>query len=214
MTRPRWPRSYHTLTTSGGALATRAGRALSWARLSPSILATRSWTPSSSPVCSSPGHWLQGKEGEIRRFGPLRAAAYFAIGLYAGLVVLGSGFFMLAALVLLTGYDLRHGNAMKAFILLVVGLQSLFVFAESNEVNWSAGVPLALGSAVEAYVAARAVTIGVGVPLPRAGSRPVDRAVADSQQRKIPAARLREARLSSPDKYPPRIPLPVVTYLI
>jgi uncharacterized protein len=88
----------------------------------------------------------------------LQAAAYFAIGLYAGLVVLGSGFFMLAALVLLTGYDLRHGNAMKAFILLVVGLQSLFVFAESNEVNWSAGVPLALGSAVEAYVAARSVT--------------------------------------------------------
>jgi uncharacterized membrane protein YfcA len=65
---------------------------------------------------------------------------------------------MLAALVLLTGYDLKHGNAMKAFILLVVGLQSLFVFAESSEVNWSAGVPLALGSAVGAYVAARLVT--------------------------------------------------------
>jgi hypothetical protein len=69
----------------------------------------------------------------------------------AGLVlVLGSGFFMLAALVLLTGYDLRHGNAMKAFILLVVGLQSLFVFAASSEVDWSASVPLALGSAVGA----------------------------------------------------------------
>jgi hypothetical protein len=33
----------------------------------------------------------------------------------------------------------------------VVGLQSLFVFAESNEVDWSAGIPLALGSAVGAY---------------------------------------------------------------
>src|SRR5215211_1743209 len=31
---------------------------------------------------------------------------------------------------------------------------------------------------------------GVGVPLPRAGGRPVDRAVADSGQRKIPAAHL------------------------
>jgi hypothetical protein len=39
------------------------------------------------------------------------------------MVVLGSGFFMRAALVLLSGYDLKHGNAMKAFILLIVGLQ-------------------------------------------------------------------------------------------
>ena len=62
---------------------------------------------------------------------------------------------MLAALVLLTGYDLSQGNAMKAFILLVVGLQSLLIFDESGEVDWSAGVPLALGSAVGAYFAAR-----------------------------------------------------------
>jgi len=32
---------------------------------------------------------------------------------------------MLAALVLITGYNLGDENAMKAFILLVVGLQSL-----------------------------------------------------------------------------------------
>jgi uncharacterized membrane protein YfcA len=109
-------------------------------------------------LLAMPGHWLQGKEGEIRPFGWAQALAYFAIGVYAGLVVLGSGFFMLAALVLLTGYDLRHGNAMKAFILLVVGLQSLLVFAESSEVDWSAGAPLALGSAAGAYVAARLAT--------------------------------------------------------
>jgi uncharacterized protein len=105
-----------------------------------------------------PGRWLQGKEGTPRRFDPPQAAAYFAIGVYAGLVVLGSGFFMLAALVLLTGFDLREGNAMKAFILLVVGLQSLLIFGETGEVDWSAGLPLALGSAAGAYIAARLVT--------------------------------------------------------
>jgi uncharacterized membrane protein YfcA len=83
---------------------------------------------------------------------------YSAIGVYAGLVVLGSGFFMLAALVMLTGCDLREGNAMKAFILLIVALQSLLIFAESGEVDWGAGLPLALGSAVGAYFAARLVT--------------------------------------------------------
>jgi uncharacterized membrane protein YfcA len=44
---------------------------------------------------------------------------------------------------------------MKAFVLLVVGLQSLVVFADKGEVDWSAGIPLALGSAAGAYVAAR-----------------------------------------------------------
>ena len=84
--------------------------------------------------------------------------AYFFIGVYAGLVVLGSGFFILAALVLLSGYDLRHGNAMKASILFVVGLQSLFIFDDRGEVDGVAGVPLILGSALGAYVAARLAT--------------------------------------------------------
>ena len=106
-------------------------------------------------LLARPGRWLEGREGTLRPFGWGQVVAYFAIGVYAGLVVLGSGFFMLAALVLLTGCDLREGNAMKAFILLVVGLQSLLIFAESSEVDWSAGAPLAIGSAVGAYVAAR-----------------------------------------------------------
>ena len=104
-----------------------------------------------------PGRWLKGKEGVFRSFGWGQAVAYFAIGVYAGLVVLGSGFFMLAALILLTGCDLRQGNAMKALILLIVGLQSLLIFTEAQEVDWTAGVPLALGSAAGAYVAARLV---------------------------------------------------------
>ncbi len=102
-----------------------------------------------------PGRWLEGREGTLRPFGLGQAVAYFAIGVYAGLVVLGSGFFMLAALILLTGCDLRQGNAIKAFILLIVGLQSLLIFSEAREVDWSAGIPLALGSAVGAYLAAR-----------------------------------------------------------
>ncbi len=105
-----------------------------------------------------PGRWLEGKEGTLRPLGWGQAVIYFTIGIYAGLVVLGSGFFMLAALVLLTGCDLRQGNAMKAFILLVVGVQSLLIFGEAHEVSWAAGIPLALGSAVGAYLAARLAT--------------------------------------------------------
>jgi len=86
-----------------------------------------------------PGRWLRGRGGTLRSFGPGQAAAYFVIGVYAGLVVLGSGFFLLAALVFLTGCDLRHGNAMKAFVLLVVGLQSLLIFGEARRSIGSRG---------------------------------------------------------------------------
>jgi uncharacterized membrane protein YfcA len=98
-----------------------------------------------------PGHWLQGKEGTLRPFSWGQASVYCAIGVYTGLVVLGSGFFMLGAMAL-------HGNALKAFILLVVGLQSLLIFGESQEVDWAAGLPLALGSAIGVYLAAKLAT--------------------------------------------------------
>ena len=100
-----------------------------------------------------PGRWLRGRNGTLSSFGPGQAAAYFVIGVYAGLGVLGSGFFLLAALVFLTGCDLRHGNALKSFVLLIVGLQSLLIFGEAGEVDWIAGIPLALGSAAGAYAA-------------------------------------------------------------
>ncbi len=106
-----------------------------------------------------PRRWIGGREGALKPFDRNQGAAYFAIGVYAGLVVLGSGFFMLATLVLLTGCDLRQGNAMKAFILLVVGLQSLLIFADTREVDWALGIPLAMGSAVGAYVATRLASI-------------------------------------------------------
>ena len=104
-------------------------------------------------LLARPGRWLRGREGTLRPFDTRQAAVYFAIGVYGGLVVLGSGFFMLAALVLLTGCDLPHGNALKSFILLVVGAQSLVVFGEAGEVDWVVGVPLALGSGAGAYLA-------------------------------------------------------------
>lgn len=105
-----------------------------------------------------PGRWLGAREETLKPFDRRQAAAYFAIGVYAGLVVLGSGFFMLAALVLLTGCELNEANAMKALILLVVGAQSLLIFDESGYVDWAAGVPLALGSGAGAYLAAHLAT--------------------------------------------------------
>jgi uncharacterized protein len=105
-----------------------------------------------------PDRWIEGEEGTLKPFGWGQGAAYFVIGVYAGLIILGVGFFWLAALVLLTGYDVVSGNAIKVLLLLVAGLQSLLIFGETGEVNWAAGIPLALGSAAGAYLAAKLAT--------------------------------------------------------
>lgn len=102
-----------------------------------------------------PERWIEGRQGAIRPLDWKQAAAYFFTGVYAGLIVLGVGFFMLATLVLLAGYDVVRGNALKVLLLLVVGVQSALIFGETGEVNWTAGVPLALGSAAGAYFAAK-----------------------------------------------------------
>jgi uncharacterized membrane protein YfcA len=47
---------------------------------------------------------------------------------------------------------------MKASIPLIVGLQSLLIFTDTREVDWIAGIPLALGSASGAYIAAKLAT--------------------------------------------------------
>jgi hypothetical protein len=45
-----------------------------------------------------------------------------------------------------------------AFTLLIVGLQSLLIFGKSSEMNWATDIPLASGSAVEAYLTAKFIT--------------------------------------------------------
>ncbi|MGF1471649.1 MAG: sulfite exporter TauE/SafE family protein [Rubrobacteraceae bacterium] len=101
-----------------------------------------------------PQRWILGGEGEPDLLDLRQTIVYFLIGIYAGVIVLGAAFFMLAALVMITGFDLGRANALKVLLLLVGGLLSLLIFAESGEVDWAAGVPLALGSAIGAYGAA------------------------------------------------------------
>jgi uncharacterized membrane protein YfcA len=64
---------------------------------------------------------------------------------------------MLASLVLLTGYDLRHRNTTRP-LSRSSACRASSSSADTREVDCSAGMPLALGSAVGAYAAARLVT--------------------------------------------------------
>jgi uncharacterized protein len=69
---------------------------------------------------------------------------FFAVGIYAGFIQAGTGFFSLAATGLL-GYNLKRGNAIKVLMNLSLTIPALILFSSQSLVNWPAGLALAAG---------------------------------------------------------------------
>ena len=88
---------------------------------------------------------------------------YFAIGIYCGFIQAGAGIFLLAGLVLGSGFDLVRGNALKNLIVLIVTVAALAVFVWNEQVRWGVGLLLGSGNAAGAWFASRmAVNRGAG----------------------------------------------------
>ena len=88
---------------------------------------------------------------------------FFGIGIYGGFIQAGVGIFLLAGLVLSAGYNLKTANPVKILIVLCFTIFALVVFIINNQVNWSAGLVLALGNMSGAWVGTRlAVKKGAG----------------------------------------------------
>jgi len=80
---------------------------------------------------------------------------YFGIGVYCGFIQAGAGIFLLAGLVLGSGFDLVRGNAMKNLIVLIVTIAALAVFVVNDQVRWGLGLLLGTGNAAGAWLAAQ-----------------------------------------------------------
>lgn len=91
-------------------------------------------------------------DGVGRRAG--LAAAFFAVGVYGGFVQAGVGF-LLAAVAIWAGLDLVRGNALKVVVVLILTPVSLALFAWSGKVDWTFGMPLAVGHLLGALVGVR-----------------------------------------------------------
>jgi uncharacterized membrane protein YfcA len=85
----------------------------------------------------------------------LEIPLFFAIGVYGGFIQISVGLFMLAGLVLGSGYNLIGANAMKNLIVLVFTPAALIVFIVNDQVDWTLGLLLGAGQAVGAWAAAR-----------------------------------------------------------
>ena len=113
-------------------------------------------------IVYKPEKWLKTQKHLIEK--PVKwydHLAYLIIGFYGGFIHIGVGFFMIAALVLLSGYDLLRANAIKNLLVMVYAPFSLLVFVFYGQVNWEYGLVLSVGNVIGAFVASRyAVTWG------------------------------------------------------
>lgn len=86
---------------------------------------------------------------------PLLWGLLFAIGAYAGFIQVGTGFFLLFALLLVGGMDLLQGNILKNLFQMVLQLAALPVYLLGGKINWTAGLVLAMGMAIGAWCGSR-----------------------------------------------------------
>ena len=94
---------------------------------------------------------------------PWRFIVFLGIGLYGGFVQAGVGFLLIAALVVFGGMDLVNGNAAKLALIASYTVLALGTFIWAGQVNYLAGLVLAIGNMSGAWVAAHvAVEKGAG----------------------------------------------------
>ena len=76
-------------------------------------------------------------------------------GFWGGFIQIAVGFIMIPILYRVMGLDLVRVNMHKVFIALVFSLVSLAVFAAKLDIDWLAGLALAIGNAAGGYLGAR-----------------------------------------------------------
>lgn len=104
----------------------------------------------------NPQRWIKERKIEFtKRRKAIEFLVFGAIGIYGGYIQASSGFFWLAALVLISGLDLFRANIYKNLIILMYIPFSFVVFAISGQVNYFWGVLLGAGSVVGAYIGAK-----------------------------------------------------------
>ena len=83
---------------------------------------------------------------------PVAMASIFLVGLYGGYFGSGIGILMIGALSFISRGDIRHVVALKNFLTLCMRGVAVLVLMFEGNVNWSYGVPMAIGGLVGGYI--------------------------------------------------------------
>lgn len=107
--------------------------------------------------------WLRpkGAENNQLRHKPWVVLLMFAAGVYAGFIQVGSGYVMMAIMVLVGGLDLYRANIVKVVAQLANAAVVLPVYIYLGEVAWKLAIVLAVGFGLGGWLGARfAVRVG------------------------------------------------------
>ena len=103
-----------------------------------------------------PQKWIAEKEGKgISLSYHLQFIIYLLIGVYGGFIHIGVGIFLLAALVLISGYDLLRANALKVFIVLMYSPFALFIYMYNDHVQYGMALISSIGNVLGGMLASR-----------------------------------------------------------
>ncbi len=106
-------------------------------------------------ILIKPERWLKTHEGNPPVPLWVQMIIFFFVGLYGGFIQAGVGFFLLAALVLASGFDLIKANAVKLLMVLIYTPFSLVVFMINKQVDYKLGLIVAVGTMLGAWMGAK-----------------------------------------------------------
>jgi len=107
-------------------------------------------------LCVNPARWLHADHTHLpRKSGALVMFLMFLVGVWTGLVVLDSGTYTLAVLVLAAHYSIRQANAIKALTIGTSVAVSVLIFGWHGQIEWAWAVPLSIGSVVGSLAGVR-----------------------------------------------------------
>lgn len=107
-------------------------------------------------VIFKPDIWIKSQtERKGRTHAVLSFIIFFFVGAYGGFIQVGTGFFLLAGLVLAERLDLVRANAIKVFIILAYTPLALLVFILNKQVDYKLGLILAIGNMLGAWVGSK-----------------------------------------------------------
>ncbi len=107
-------------------------------------------------VVVKPAVWLKERKHLTEKpVSVSEAIIFFLIGIYGGFIQIGVGYYLLAAIVLGSGFELVKANAIKVWIVLLYTLAALVVFIYNKQVHWQFGLIHAIGNIIGAWIATR-----------------------------------------------------------
>lgn len=101
-----------------------------------------------------PGRFLE-SPSEPKKPGPVAWIAAIAVGLYGGFLQAGVGFPLMALLILGLGHPPVQANAAKTLLVLAYTCIALPMFAYADQVAWTEGAALAVGSIVGGWLGSK-----------------------------------------------------------